>query len=112
MTHVFLTGSSGTIGSALVPRLLADPAQQVTLLLRAGRHGDLSARLSGLRADWGLADGDPRLQRLHTVQGDIAQPMPKRRIAGRIGYQLSDSYSCDKRCNIWSDVWIALELIS
>ena len=74
MTHVFLTGSSGTIGSALVPRLLADPAQQVTLLLRAGRHGDLSARLSGLRADWGLADGDPRLQRLHTVQGDIAQP--------------------------------------
>ena len=74
MTHVVLTGASGTIGSALVPRLLADPAQQVTLLLRAGRHGDLSARLPGLRADWGLADGDPRLQRLHTVQGDIAQP--------------------------------------
>jgi thioester reductase-like protein len=74
MTHVFLTGASGTIGSALVPRLLADPAQQVTVLLRAGRHGDLSDRLSGLRADWGLAEGDLRLQRLHAIQGDIAQP--------------------------------------
>jgi len=74
MTHVFLTGASGTIGSALVPRLLADPSQQVTLLLRAGNDGDLAARLYGLRVHWGLAEGDPRLQRLHAMQGDIAQP--------------------------------------
>jgi thioester reductase-like protein len=74
MTHVLLTGASGTIGSALVPRLLAEPAQQVTLLLRAGHQGDLPDRLSSLRAAWALADGDPRLQRLHAVQGDIAQP--------------------------------------
>jgi thioester reductase-like protein len=50
MSHVFLTGASGTIGSALVPRLLADPAQQVTLLLRAADSADLQSRLTGLCA--------------------------------------------------------------
>ena len=74
MSHVFLTGASGTIGSALVPRLLADPAQQVTVLLRAGQSSDLQTRLTGLRVHWGLAEGDLRLQRLHAVQGDIALP--------------------------------------
>ena len=74
MSHVFLTGASGTIGSALVPRLLADPAQQVTLLLRAADSADLQSRLTGLCAHWGLADGDTRLARLHMVRGDIAQP--------------------------------------
>ena len=48
MSHVFLTGASGTIGSALVPRLLADPAQQVTLLLRAADSADDTRRYSGL----------------------------------------------------------------
>lgn len=74
MRHIFLTGASGTIGSALVPRLLADPAHQVTLLLRAGNAGDLATRLPGLQAQWGLEDTDPRLQRLHAVQGDIVHP--------------------------------------
>lgn len=74
MSHVFLTGASGTIGSALVPRLLADPAQQVTVLLRASDSASLQARLTRLRPQWGLADGDPRLQRLHAVPGDIVQP--------------------------------------
>lgn len=74
MSHVFLTGASGTIGSALVPRLLADPAQQVTLLMRAADSADLQSRLTGLCAHWGMADGDTRLPRLHALRGDIAQP--------------------------------------
>lgn len=74
MNHVFLTGASGTIGSALVPRLLADHTQRVTLLLRSRDDADLQARLTGLRAHWGLGDDDARLQRLQAVQGDIAQP--------------------------------------
>lgn len=74
MSHAFLTGASGTIGSALLPRLLNDPAQHVTVLLRASDGADLQTRLIRLRSHWGLPDSDPRLQRLHALRGDIAQP--------------------------------------
>ena len=74
MTHVLLTGATGTIGSALVPALLADPAARVTLLLRAADASALADRLATLRAFWQMAPDDPRAARIAVVRGDIVQP--------------------------------------
>jgi thioester reductase-like protein len=72
--HVFLTGATGTIGSALVPRLLADPCTTVALLIRAGSDDDLRARLARMLDYWNYQPGDPQARRLSTLRGDISQP--------------------------------------
>jgi thioester reductase-like protein len=74
MRQVFLTGGSGTIGSALVPRLLAAPQTQVTLLLRATDAADLQQRLQSLHNFWGHAVGDPRRELVNALRGDISAP--------------------------------------
>ena len=70
--QVFLTGATGTIGSALVPRLLLDPDTHVRLLVRADSNEALAARLAGMRAYWGLAAG--AAARVRALRGDIVQP--------------------------------------
>lgn len=70
----FLTGASGTIGSAVVPRLLADPSHQVTLLLRAADTDDLRRRREHLLAYWGAQVPEDAARRLHVLAGDITQP--------------------------------------
>ena len=74
MSQVFLTGASGTIGSALVPRLLEAPGSTVTVLLRARDPADLAERLAALRTRWGHGPGDPRSTRVVGLRGDISLP--------------------------------------
>lgn len=74
MTHVLLTGASGTIGSALVPQLLAQPDTRVTLLLRAADGAALQARLAALMDFWRMPRDDARAARIHPVRGDIVLP--------------------------------------
>lgn len=73
MRRVFLTGASGTIGSALVPRLLSTPDTVVTMLLRATDDADLAHRLAALRARWGHGPGHPDAARVAALRGDISQ---------------------------------------
>jgi thioester reductase-like protein len=71
---VFVTGATGTIGSALVPRLLADDSTSLTLLLRARDDAGLQARLEEMLAHWGLQSGDSRAGRIRALRGDITLP--------------------------------------
>ena len=74
MKHIFLTGATGTIGSALVPRLLQDEDVSLTLLIRARDDHDLQARLAAMQDHWQWATGDPRASRISALRGDIALP--------------------------------------
>ena len=74
MKNVFLTGGTGTIGSALVPRLLADHDTAVTLLIRARDEVDLHARLAEMLAYWHYQPGDSRASRISPLRGDISLP--------------------------------------
>ncbi|HMO46543.1 MAG TPA: SDR family oxidoreductase [Rubrivivax sp.] len=74
MRRIFLTGSTGTIGSAIVPRLLEDPNDRVTLLIRARDDAQLQSRLQSMRDYWGIAEHDARRQRLEALRGDIELP--------------------------------------
>lgn len=74
MTHTFLTGATGTIGSAVLPRLLEEADSHVTLLIRARDEADLQGRLQGMLEYWGFPPGDTRVGRVHAMRGDIALP--------------------------------------
>lgn len=70
----FVTGATGTVGSALVPLLLEDPANEVRVLLRAGGQAELQDRLERLHAFWGHGwEADAR-RRVLAVAGDVEQP--------------------------------------
>lgn len=72
--NVFLTGGTGTIGSALVPRLLADDDTALTLLIRARDDAELHTRLAEMLAHWQYPPGDSRASRIRPVRGDISLP--------------------------------------
>ncbi len=74
MRDVFLTGATGTIGSALVPRLLQDPETTLTLLVRARDAADLERRMTDMRLYWGIAEGSAQDRRIRALQGDISSP--------------------------------------
>ena len=74
MRSVFLTGATGTIGSALVPQFLADRETVVSLLVRARDDGDLHSRLARLCSYWQFAPGDPCTTRIRAIRGDVTQP--------------------------------------
>ncbi len=74
MKNVFLTGATGTIGSALVPRLLDDEDSSLSLLIRAKSEGDLRVRLGEMLAYWNYRTGDARASRIRALRGDISQP--------------------------------------
>lgn len=74
MRSVFLTGATGTIGSALVPRLLSDPNTSVRLLIRARDDNDLHARLASMHVHWGFPPDAGQLRRISAIRGDISQP--------------------------------------
>jgi len=72
--RVFLTGATGTIGAALVPRVLRDPSTWLTVLIRARDESDLQARLREILAYWCYESGDSNATRIHAVRGDISLP--------------------------------------
>lgn len=75
MRRIFLTGATGTIGSALVPRLLASRDAQVTLLVRARDDAQAAERLDALFTHWGWAADDARRGRVQLLRGDISAPL-------------------------------------
>lgn len=72
--NTFLTGATGTIGSALVPRLLQGQDAEVTLLIRAHDDGDLQARFDKMLVYWKLQPGSASAARLRPLRGDITLP--------------------------------------
>ena len=74
MRNVFLTGATGTIGSALVPRLLRDESTSLSLLMRARDEGELRAKLRDMLAYWRYQPSDSSAARIRVVRGDISLP--------------------------------------
>ena len=75
MKNYFVTGATGAIGSALIPILLPDPQNQVSLLLRAKSPEDLAARLEALFSFWQIGPDDlTARQRVNALRGDVTQP--------------------------------------
>jgi thioester reductase-like protein len=72
--NVLLTGGTGTIGSALVPRLLADPDTSIRLLIRARDDGEMRQRLSSMQAHWAVPPVFGPSQRISAMRGDISLP--------------------------------------
>lgn len=62
---ILLTGATGQVGAALLPRLLADPDAQVAALVRARDDAHLERRAEELSALAG-----PGADRLYVVRGD------------------------------------------
>ena len=74
MRNVFLTGATGTIGSALVPRLLRDESTSLSLLVRVRDEGELRVKLRDMLAYWRYQPGDSSAARIRVVRGDISLP--------------------------------------
>lgn len=66
--RILLTGATGQVGAALLPRLLADPDVEVRAVVRARDAAHLAERGDALRR--GLAGGE----RLQVVRGDVTEP--------------------------------------
>lgn len=71
MNQYFVTGATGAVGSAIVPRLLDQPATEVTLLMRATGDADLQDRLATLFEFWDIAKDDSKTRRIRALRGDI-----------------------------------------
>lgn len=71
MKHVLLTGSTGVIGSALVPQLLTESDVVLELLVRANSDEALQCRKEQLLAYWKLNAVDAN--KLRFLRGDVTQ---------------------------------------
>lgn len=71
---VFVTGATGTIGSALVPRLLACAGTRVLILVRARDDNEMALRLEALHTHWGHTQNDPRRRSVQAWRGDVTAP--------------------------------------
>ncbi len=67
---LLLTGATGQVGAALLPRLLKDPATKVIALVRARDDGHLASRRAELE---GLCGGAEPAGRLRVLRGDVSQ---------------------------------------
>jgi thioester reductase-like protein len=74
MSVYFLTGGTGAVGSAIVPLLLADPATEVRLLMRAESDAALAQRLESLASFWGWTESSDKRARVKAYRGDAAVP--------------------------------------
>ena len=73
MKSFFVTGATGTIGSALVPLLLDESDITVTLLIRARDAADLNQRFQDLLRFWEI-NSDNLISRIRVIRGDASQP--------------------------------------
>ena len=71
MTHFFLTGATGVIGSAVL-RCLIDAGERVTIPVRAGSPAHLKQRLSRLYRFCGISEPEKGL--ITPVKADLHQP--------------------------------------
>ena len=71
----FVTGATGTIGSALIPLLLEDPSSQVWALMRADSSEHLKKRLEELIAFWEMDESQAQdaRRRIIPLLGDTYQ---------------------------------------
>jgi thioester reductase-like protein len=82
MGHYLVTGASGVVGSAIVPRLAALPDTTVEVLLRPKRGSGLEARFAELLAFWdsryplerAALGGEGFAGRVRPVAGEITEP--------------------------------------
>lgn len=75
MRTYFVTGSTGTIGSAVVPLLLQKEDTEVRLLIRAENDEHLGARLDDLMAFWQYgSDREEMRRRIKAIYGDVSLP--------------------------------------
>ncbi|GAB4169110.1 MAG: hypothetical protein OHK0026_10720 [Rhodocyclaceae bacterium] len=74
MRVYFITGTTGVVGSALVPFLLEDTDTEVVLLIRAADDTDLARRLDALFAFWGPERAHAWRDRIRALRGDAAEP--------------------------------------
>lgn len=71
---VLVTGATGAVGSAIVPRLLAESETRVVILLRADSDAALAPRVGALIEYWGdTVDPHAVSKRLTAIRGDVAQ---------------------------------------
>lgn len=69
-----MTGATGTIGSALAPRLLRDADSRLVLLIRADDDAGLDARMREMLAYWRRPADDLDPTRVRALRGDITLP--------------------------------------
>ena len=74
VSHYFLTGATGVVGSATVPVLLARPDATAWLLIRARDDADNARRLGELLRFWGWTDDREKRSRIRALRGDAAAP--------------------------------------
>jgi len=75
MKNYFVTGATGAIGSALIPILLQDTENSISLLLRAKSADDLAARLEALFSFWQIGPDDSAARRrVKALRGDVTVP--------------------------------------
>lgn len=76
MRTTLLTGATGTIGSEVAPRLLADAASSAVLLIRGSDDAVVARRFAELQAYWGwsAADVAAAAPRLRALRGDVSLP--------------------------------------
>lgn len=79
MAHYLVTGATGVVGSAIVPRLAALPDTTVQVLMRPKKGSDLAARFAELVAFWDTHYPDERAAsdgfatRVRPVSGEITE---------------------------------------
>lgn len=74
MSAYFVTGATGAVGSALVPRLLEDPDARLRLLIRAPSEEALAQRVDDLFRFWDLGAGEPDARRrIRALRGDASE---------------------------------------
>ncbi len=80
MAHYLVTGATGVVGSAIVPRLAALPDTTVRVLMRPKKGSELSARFAELLAFWDAHYPEERAAsggfatRVQPVAGEITEP--------------------------------------
>jgi thioester reductase-like protein len=72
MCHIFLTGGTGVIGSALIPQLLGNEDVRLTVLVRAESQAHLESRGEKLVQFCGV-DGKAFTHRIRFMAGDVCR---------------------------------------